>query len=66
MSEGGGTPVVSAATEKWRGAGHQAVLREKGQDYLLFHAYRVATGRPSLQISTLEWRDGWPVVAPLP
>jgi arabinan endo-1,5-alpha-L-arabinosidase len=66
MSEGGGTLVVEAATDKWRGAGHQAVYQGEDGDYLAFHAYSAETGRSQLQISTIEWQDRWPRVAKLP
>ena len=66
MSDGGGTLVVEAATDNWRGAGHEALYHENDTDYLAFHAYSAKTGRPQLQISTIEWQDGWPAVARLP
>jgi arabinan endo-1,5-alpha-L-arabinosidase len=66
MSDGGGTLILEAATDHWRGAGHPAVYREGGVDYLVFHAYSAETGRSQLQISTIDWHDGWPRVAPLP
>jgi arabinan endo-1,5-alpha-L-arabinosidase len=66
LLEGGGTLVVEAQTANWHGAGHEAVLREKNQDYLVFHAYNATTGRPFLNISTMEWDGGWPRVAPMP
>ena len=66
MTEGGGTRVVAANTDKWRGAGHEAVFRDAGRDYLLFHAYDGVTGRPRLHISTIAWQDGWPRAAQLP
>jgi arabinan endo-1,5-alpha-L-arabinosidase len=66
MRNGGGTQVLKATTENWKGPGHCAVFREADQDYLVFHAYHGQTGRPFLKISTMEWKDGWPLVAPLP
>ena len=62
MLEGGGTVVIEAATDSWRGAGHQAVFRDGDRDYLFFHAYfGPGRGRRSaLQISTMAWEDGWP------
>ena len=68
MLEGGGTIVVEAATDSWRGAGHQAIFRDGDLDYLFFHAYfGPGRGRGSaLQISTMVWEDGWPRVGRLP
>jgi arabinan endo-1,5-alpha-L-arabinosidase len=66
LMEGGGSLVVEAQTANWHGAGHEAVLQDKNQDYLLFHAYSAASGRPVLTISTMEWENGWPRVAAMP
>jgi arabinan endo-1,5-alpha-L-arabinosidase len=66
MSDGGGTLLIEAATDQWRGAGHPAVFEENGTDYLLFHSYSADNGRSRLHISTIAWEDGWPRVAQLP
>jgi arabinan endo-1,5-alpha-L-arabinosidase len=66
MTDGGGTLMIEAVTDHWRGAGHPAVFDENGTDYLLFHAYSAQTGRSRLHISTIAWKDGWPSVAALP
>lgn len=54
------------ATEYLRGAGHEAIFQEDGDDFLFFHAYSATTGTPQLQISTMIWEDGWPRVVLLP
>jgi len=64
MMEGGATLVLEGA-EAWRGPGHQAVLFDSDADLLVFHAYDAATGRPTLQISTMVWEEGWPRVGQL-
>jgi len=46
----------------WLGPGGESVLYgQKGPDVIVFHAYDAKTGKPALQISTLTWKDGWPV-----
>ncbi len=66
MRNGGGTEILQAATENWRGVGHQAIYSENGTDYIFCHAYNGRNGRPSLQISTICWLEGWPITAPMP
>lgn len=64
MLEGGGSLLLEG-TEAWRGPGHQAVLSAANADWLVFHAYDGTAGRPTLQISTMVWEDGWPRVGSL-
>ena len=62
MSEGGGSPLL-VGNQRWLGPGGESVRMGEGRDILVFHAYDATTGRPSLQISTLAWKDGWPEAA---
>ena len=66
MLNGGGTLVLQATTENWKGPGHCSILQTNTEDYLVFHAYHGQTGRSSLKISPICWIDGWPQVAELP
>jgi arabinan endo-1,5-alpha-L-arabinosidase len=65
MLEGGGT-LLMEGTAAWRGPGGQSVLLDPKADLLVFHAYDGTTGRPTLQISTMVWENGWPRVGVLP
>jgi arabinan endo-1,5-alpha-L-arabinosidase len=64
MAQGGGTLLLEG-TDAWRGPGHVAVLFDADADLLVFHAYDGTTGRPTLQISTMVWENGWPRVGSL-
>jgi arabinan endo-1,5-alpha-L-arabinosidase len=64
LLEGGGSLVLGSGA-KWKGPGGQSVFRDAAGDYLVFHAYEAATGRPSLHIRRINWEDGWPIVSPL-
>ena len=56
--------VVLQSDRRFRGPGHQAVLRDGDRDYLVYHAYDAEhDGRPTLRIAPIEWSaDGWPSV----
>lgn len=65
MMQGGGTVLLSADLPekgRFRGPGHVGVLRDRGADYLAYHAYdREKNGAPTLRIARIRWRaDGWP------
>ena len=62
LAEGGGSPLLKS-NSLWIGPGGESLLHLPDQDLIVFHAYSAANGRPSLQISTVAWQDGWPVVA---
>jgi arabinan endo-1,5-alpha-L-arabinosidase len=63
MLDGYGTLLLQG-DERFRGPGHNAVLRDAGLDYLVYHAYDAENeGRPTLRISPIDWdTDGWPNV----
>lgn len=61
MLQGGGTLLLTG-NQRWVGPGGESVLQQKDADIMVFHAYDGKTGAPSLQISTIDWRDGWPHV----
>ena len=62
LTEGGGTEILFP-NAKWLGPGGESALMDpKGSDLLVFHAYDAKTGKPSLQISTIDWTGGWPHV----
>jgi arabinan endo-1,5-alpha-L-arabinosidase len=67
MMQGGGTPVI-AGSDRWRGPGHNSVLLDGNDVWLVYHAYDAQDrGAPTLRISKLRWtRDGWPYVAGTP
>jgi arabinan endo-1,5-alpha-L-arabinosidase len=63
MMQGGGS-LLLGPNRRWLGPGGESVLMQpNGEDLIVFHAYDAQTGRPSLQISTIAWRDGWPEAA---
>lgn len=47
---------------RWRGPGGASILRDSGQDYIVYHAYDARRqGTPTLRIAPLVWSaDGWP------
>ncbi len=63
LSEGGGTRVVESGA-RWKGTGHEAVLHDGRDDYLIYHAYDAQDkGIPKLQKAKITWdKEGWPQV----
>ena len=52
-------------SKNWVGPGGQSLFRDyAGADFIVFHAYSVTNGKPSLQIAPIVWKHGWPVVEP--
>jgi arabinan endo-1,5-alpha-L-arabinosidase len=62
MMEGGGTPLL-LGNSRWIGPGGESILQGADHDIIVFHAYDGKTGEAYLQISTIDWRGGWPHVA---
>jgi arabinan endo-1,5-alpha-L-arabinosidase len=62
MMSGGGTPFL-VANKRWLGPGGESLLHQPDRDLIVFHAYDAHTGRPALQISTIDWHNGWPAAA---
>lgn len=65
LLSGGGTLLVEG-DDRWRGPGHNAILRTPTGDYNIYHSYDAdAGGAPTLRISQLQWTgpDGWPLSA---
>lgn len=61
MMEGGGTQVL-VGNQHWLGPGGESLFVSGDQTIMVFHAYDAQTGKPALQVSTVAWKDGWPVV----
>lgn len=62
MLHGGGTPLLTS-NARWIGPGGESLLQQPDGDIIVFHAYDAKTGKPSLQISTIDWSGGWPHAA---
>jgi len=62
MTEGGGT-VILEGNDRWAGPGGQSAFAEADNQIMVFHAYDRKTGKPSLQISAIGWKRGWPELA---
>jgi arabinan endo-1,5-alpha-L-arabinosidase len=61
LSEGGGTELL-VANSRWLGPGGESIVLDP-ENLIVFHAYDAKTGKPSMQLSTIDWTSGWPHVA---
>lgn len=61
MSDGGGTQVL-VGNQRWLGPGGESLYVGHDKTIMVFHAYDAQTGKPALQVSTVAWKDGWPLV----
>jgi arabinan endo-1,5-alpha-L-arabinosidase len=61
MLEGGGT-LVLAGNQRWAGPGGESVSHQSDADIMIFHAYDSSSGDAYMQLSTIDWSDGWPKV----
>jgi len=60
LLDGGGTPLL-IGNARWLGPGGESIwMGAKNQNLIVFHAYDAKTGRPSMQLSTIDWTGGWP------
>ncbi len=66
MAEGGGSLVLQTEG-RWIGPGHNSVLCDGDDDFLVYHTYDAQNrGRPVLQIRPIEWtQDLWPTPGPI-
>lgn len=60
LLEDGGTQ-ITFPTERWRGPGHNAILQEGDDYFIVYHVYDANyNGLPTLRIRMLQWdEDGW-------
>jgi len=63
LSDGGGTEFL-VANVRWLGPGGESLFMDpKSHDLIVFHAYDATTGKPSMQLSTIDWSGDWPRAA---
>jgi len=60
LLEGGGTLLCSGGP-RWRGPGHPGLASDGKREWIAVHAYDANNnGVPTLRLSELRWRKGWP------
>jgi arabinan endo-1,5-alpha-L-arabinosidase len=63
LTQGGGTELL-VANARWLGPGGESILLDPhAKDLIVFHAYDSKTGKPSMQLSTIDWSGDWPHAA---
>ena len=56
-----GAAQLLSANSRWLGPGGESVyLDSHNRTLIVFHAYDSKTGKPSMQLSTIDWTGGWP------
>ncbi len=61
----GGAAELLRGNNQWAGPGGQSIWLDPTMgDVIVFHAYAVSDGSPWLDFNSLEWKNGWPVIAP--
>lgn len=62
LAEGGGLQ-LEASNHRWLGPGGQSLYADAQQTLMVFHAYDATDGKPAMQLSTVGWKNDWPVIA---
>ncbi len=62
LSDGGGLQLL-VGNRRWLGPGGQSLFADDHQTIMVFHAYDAVDGKAAMQISTIGWKDNWPIVA---
>ncbi|WP_420237920.1 arabinan endo-1,5-alpha-L-arabinosidase [Telmatobacter bradus] len=62
LLDGGGLQLL-AGNRRWLGPGGQSLFADAQQTIMVFHAYDAISGKPAMQLSTVGWKDDWPVIA---
>lgn len=59
-----GEPILRSSN-RWKGPGHNSVVRVNGNDYLVYHAWdrTAGAGLRAGMLDRLIWQGGWPTIA---
>jgi arabinan endo-1,5-alpha-L-arabinosidase len=62
MLEGHGT-LILASDDRWRGTGHNSMLKTDRGEWLVHACYDARNPRTRvLNVRPIQWKDGWPVI----